>query len=64
MAEPSDAALVRRVALPLSAAILAANLIGALVVFGFLGWVLPLPDVADEAAARRAAAWGIPRSRP
>jgi adenylate cyclase len=44
--------MVRRVARTLSAAILAANLIGALVVFGFLAWVLPLPDVPDEEAVR------------
>jgi adenylate cyclase len=53
MAEPSGEAIVRRVGLPLSAAILAANLIGALVVFAFLAWVLPLPDVPDEEGARR-----------
>ena len=53
MAEPSGEAIVRRVGLPLSAAILAANVIGALVVFVFLAWVLPLPDVPDEEQARR-----------
>ena len=36
----------------MAAAILAANLIGALVVFAFLAWVLPLPDVPDEEQAR------------
>jgi adenylate cyclase len=51
-----DAALVRRVAVPLAVAILGANLIGALVVFGFLAWVLPLPDVPDEDGVRRTSA--------
>ena len=53
MAQPSNAALVRRVGIPLAGAILAANVIGALTVFGFIGWVLPLPDVQDEAGARQ-----------
>jgi adenylate cyclase len=56
MADPADAALVRRVAVPLGVAICGANLIGALVVFCFLSWVLPLPDVPDDAAARRTSA--------
>jgi adenylate cyclase len=80
MAEPSGEALVRRVALPLGAAILAANVVGALVVFAFLAWVLPLPDVPDEQQARRtnaialasgfvvavpiAFAWGLVRLAP
>jgi adenylate cyclase len=53
MAEPSGEAIVRRVGLPLAAAILTANVAGALVVFVFLAWVLPLPDVPDELHARR-----------
>jgi adenylate cyclase len=52
MAQASDAAIVRRVALPLTVAILAANLIGALVVFAFLAFVMPLPDVPDEEQVR------------
>jgi adenylate cyclase len=56
MTHPSNAALVRQVGIPLAAAILAANLIGALVVFAFLAWVMPLPDVSDEEQARETSA--------
>jgi adenylate cyclase len=51
-AEHARAALVRRVALPLAAAIMTANAVGAIVVFVFLAWVLPLPDVPDHLNAR------------
>jgi adenylate cyclase len=53
MASPPGEAILRRVALPLSAAIMTANVAGAMVVFGFLAWVLPLPGVPDELHARR-----------
>jgi len=46
--------LERRVLLPLSAALLAANVVGALVVFVLLFWVVPLPEVGDDADLRRA----------
>ena len=46
-------AILRRSALPLSAAIMTANVVGAIVVFVFLAWVLPLPDVPDDRNARR-----------
>jgi adenylate cyclase len=42
-----------RVGLPLSAAIMTANVAGAADVFVFLAWVLPLPDVPDHLDARR-----------
>jgi adenylate cyclase len=51
--ERTRAAMVRRVGLPLSAAIMTANVAGAAVVFVFLAWVLPLPDVPDHLDARR-----------
>src|SRR5688572_18517888 len=51
-AKPAHAALVLRVGLPLSAAIMTANAVGAAVVFVFLAWVLPLPDVPDHLDAR------------
>jgi adenylate cyclase len=50
---PPGEAIVRRVALPLSAAIMTANIAGAVVVFVFLAWVLPLPYVPDDLHARR-----------
>src|SRR5918992_916184 len=50
----AQAALLRRVGLPLSAAIMTANAVGAAVVFVFLAWVLPLPDVPDHLDALRA----------
>jgi adenylate cyclase len=50
--ELARAAMVRRVALPLAAAIMTANAVGAIVVFVFLAWVLPLPDVPDHLNAR------------
>ena len=50
---PPGEAILRRVALPLSAAIMTANIAGAVVVFAFLAWVLPLPDVPDDLQARR-----------
>ena len=50
--ERTRAAMVRRVGLPLSAAIMTANVAGAAVVFAFLAWVLPLPDVPDRLGAR------------
>ena len=43
-----------RVLLPLSGALLAANVVGALVVFALLFWVVPLPEVADDAHLRLA----------
>ncbi|MET0815951.1 MAG: adenylate/guanylate cyclase domain-containing protein [Solirubrobacteraceae bacterium] len=43
-----------RVLLPLSGALLAANVVGALVVFALLFWVVPLPEVADDADLRLA----------
>jgi adenylate cyclase len=52
-AQLARAAFVRRVVLPLSAAIMTANVVGAAVVFVFLAWVLPLPDVPDRLDARR-----------
>jgi len=52
-AESAGEATLRRVALPLSAAIMGANVAGAIVVFVFLAWVLPLPDVPDDLHARR-----------
>ena len=51
--EPGRRAIVLRVVLPLSAAIMTANIVGAAVVFAFLAWVLPLPDVPDDLDARR-----------
>jgi adenylate cyclase len=50
---PPGEAIFRRVALPLSAAIMTANVAGAIVVFAFLAWVMPLPDVPDDLHARR-----------
>ena len=38
-------------------AVLAANLAGAAVVFVFLAWIVPLPEVPDDAAALRTNAW-------
>jgi adenylate cyclase len=52
MGEPAGAAIVRRVAVPLAVAILTANLVGAIVVFAFLAWVVPLPPIPDELNAR------------
>jgi adenylate cyclase len=49
---PGKQRLVLRVGLPLSAAIMTANATGAAVVFVFLAWVLPLPDVPDDLDAR------------
>ncbi len=48
----SGAAIAQRVVRPLITAVIGANVIGAVVVFAFLAWVLPLPDVADEERAR------------
>jgi adenylate cyclase len=45
--------IVLRVGLPLSASIMTANVAGAAVVFAFLAWVLPLPDVPDDRNALR-----------
>jgi adenylate cyclase len=50
--KPAPAAIVFRVGLPLSASIMTANVAGAAVVFTFLAWVLPLPDVPDNRDAR------------
>jgi adenylate cyclase len=49
---PQRAAILYRVGLPLSAAIMTANAAGAAVVFVFLAWVLPLPDVPDHLDVR------------
>jgi adenylate cyclase len=45
--------LERRLRLPYAAMMIGANVAGALVVLVFVLWVLPLPGIADSAAARR-----------
>lgn len=45
--------LERRLRLPYAAMMVGSNVAGALVVLVFVRWVLPLPDVAHSAAARR-----------
>ncbi len=52
MSGTAGGAIAQRVVLPLTTAVLGANVVGAVVVFAFLAWVLPLPDVADEGRAR------------
>jgi adenylate cyclase len=48
---PSD--LERRLWLPYAALMIGANVIGAVIVFVLIRWVLPLPDLEDPDAARR-----------
>lgn len=48
----SGRAIVRRSRLLLFAALTMANLIGAIVVFAFANWALPLPDIEDPGEAQ------------
>jgi adenylate cyclase len=52
MAEPAGAAIERRVAVPLTVGLVAANVLGAAVVFAFVAWILPLPPVDDDGAIK------------
>ncbi|MEA2195742.1 MAG: adenylate cyclase [Solirubrobacteraceae bacterium] len=45
--------LERRLALPYAILMIGANVIGAVIVFVLVRWVLPLPDVDDPAAVQR-----------
>jgi adenylate cyclase len=54
---PSD--LERRLWLPYAALMIGANVIGAVIVFLLVRWVLPLPDVGDPSGAQRANLIGL-----